>query len=176
MSIDDRDDFANKSRLFAKAMGQDNGLYNLSDELLVAADKYRYAYLWTWMGVPIIQMPPDIIATQEVIWNAKPDVIVETAVARRGSLIFYASMLALLGRGHVIGVDIDIRAHNRDTIERHPMSSRIILISGSSTAADTLDAVRAAIPEGAKVMVVLDSDHSVSVREVVELDESFVIH
>src|ERR1700752_5205362 len=100
------------------------------------------------------------MATQEVIWAAKPAVIIETGVARGVSLIFSAAMLALLGKGKVIGVDIDIRAHNRDTIERHPMSKRVVLIEGSSTHATTLAKVRAEIPVGASVMVVLDSDHS----------------
>jgi cephalosporin hydroxylase len=97
------------------------------------------------MGVPIIQMPPDIIATQEIIWKAKPDVIIETGVARGGSVVFYASMLALIGKGKVIGVDIDIRAHNRDTIEKHAMASRITLIEGSSIARDTVARVKSEI-------------------------------
>ena len=112
------------------------------------------------MGVPIIQVPADIVATQEVIWAAKPDVIIETGVARGGSVIFSAAMLSLTGKGKVIGVDIDIRAHNRDTIERHPMSRLITLIEGSSVDPALLARVKAEIPSGASVMVVLDSDHS----------------
>jgi cephalosporin hydroxylase len=115
-----------------------------------AADKYDYHYLWSWMGVPIVQLPADVMATQEVIWTTKPDVIIETGVARGGSVLFMASLLELIGKGKVIGVDIDIRPHNRDTIERHPMSKRVILV----------EKVRAEIPAGASVMVVLDSDHS----------------
>jgi cephalosporin hydroxylase len=105
-------------------------------------------------------MPSDIIATQEVIWATKPDVIIETGVARGGSVIFYASMLTLIGKGKVVGVDIDIRAHNRDTIEKHPMASRITLIEGSSIDPETIARVKAEIPVGASVMLVLDSDHS----------------
>jgi cephalosporin hydroxylase len=112
------------------------------------------------MGVPIIQMPADVLAMQEVIWQTKPDVIVETGVARGGSVIFSASLLSLIGKGKVIGVDVDIRAHNRDTIEKHPQASRITLIQGSSIASETIDRVKAEIPAGASVMVVLDSDHS----------------
>jgi cephalosporin hydroxylase len=100
------------------------------------------------------------MATQEVIFAAQPDIIVETGVARGGSLIFMASLLHLLGKGKIVGVDIDIRPHNRDTIERHPMAKRIALIEGPSTDVATLAKVRAEIPAGASVMVILDSDHS----------------
>ena len=112
------------------------------------------------MGVPIIQMPTDIVTMQEIVWTAKPDVIVETGVARGGSVIFLASLLTLIGKGKVIGVDIDIRAHNRDTIENHPMASRITLIEGSSISKDTVDKVRNQISSDADVMVILDSNHS----------------
>nr|WP_255532446.1 CmcI family methyltransferase [Paracoccus sp. IB05] len=128
--------------------------------MLTALDRYDYSYLWSWMGVPIIQMPADIMATQEVIWETKPDVIIETGVARGGSVLFMASLLEVMGKGKVIGVDIDIRAHNREAIESHPMSKRVVLIEGGSADEDTLTKVRAEIPPGARVMVVLDSDHS----------------
>jgi cephalosporin hydroxylase len=110
--------------------------------------------------VPIIQLPADVMATQEVIWSTKPDVIVETGVARGGSVIFLASMLELIGKGLVIGVDIDIRPHNRSTIETHPLAKRITLIEGSSEAPATLDRVKSHIPAGATVMAILDSNHS----------------
>ena len=122
---DDREQFQVESRDSALHMGDDSALFEKSKELLVEADKYRYSYLWTWLGAPIIQVPADIVAMQEIIWRSKPDIIVETGIARGGSLIFFASILQLLGKGKVIGVDIDIRAHNRDTIEKHPMSKRI---------------------------------------------------
>ena len=157
---DDRAEFQAESRAYALQMGEDSALFEKSNEIITEADKYKYSYLWTWLGVPIIQLPSDIVAMQEAIWRSKPDVIVETGVARGGSLIFFASMLKLLGRGKVIGVDIDIRAHNRDTIEHHPMAERISLIEGSSIADDTLAKVRSEVPDGASVMVVLDSDHS----------------
>jgi cephalosporin hydroxylase len=105
-------------------------------------------------------MPADVMATQEVIWATKPDVIIETGVARGGSVLFMASLLEIMGGGKVIGVDIDIRAHNRATIEDHTMSKRVALIEGGSVDEDTLASVRAQIPDGARVMVVLDSDHS----------------
>jgi len=111
------------------------------------------------MGVPIIQLPADVMATQEVIWATKPDVVIETGVARGGSVIFMASLLELIGKGKVIGIDVDIRSHNRDTIECHPMAKRITLIEGSSIDAAVIAQASRGIPPGASVMVVLDSDH-----------------
>jgi cephalosporin hydroxylase len=157
---DDRAEFDEQRRKKSIALGADANAFDRSVDALVAIDRHDYAYLWTWWGVPIIQLPADIMATQEVIFATKPDVIVETGVARGGSLIFMASLLQLLGKGKVVGVDIDIRAHNRDSIERHPMAKRISLIQGPSTEAATLAKVRAEIPAGASVMVILDSDHS----------------
>lgn len=157
---DDRLAFEAHKKEMALALGKDHDAFRQAHETLVALDTYDYSYLWSWMGVPIIQMPADVMATQEVIWNTKPDIIIETGVARGGSVIFMASILQVIGKGKVIGVDIDIRAHNRDSIEKHPMSSRITLIEGPSTTAETLAKVKAEIPEGASVMVVLDSDHS----------------
>jgi cephalosporin hydroxylase len=157
---DDRLEFEAHKREMSLALGKDEQAFQHSLNTLVALDKYDYAYLWSWMGVPIIQMPADIMATQEVIWNTKPDVIIETGVARGGSVIFMASLLKVIGKGKVIGVDIDIRAHNRDSIETHPLSPMITLIEGPSTTAETLAKVKAEIPAGASVMVVLDSDHS----------------
>lgn len=159
MRPDDRREFVARAREQSLAMGKDNALFTQALDALLAADKYQYAYLWTWMGVPIIQLPADIMATQEVIFSTKPDVIIETGVARGGSVIFLASMLELLGKGKVVGVDIDIRPHNRDAISKHPMGKRVSLIEGSSTDPSTVAKVRAEIPSGASVMVILDSDH-----------------
>lgn len=157
---DDRIEFEAHKREMALALGRDKAAFGQSLDTLVTLDKYDYSYLWSWMGLPIIQMPADIMATQEVIWANKPDVIIETGVARGGSLIFMASLLKVIGSGKVIGVDIDIRAHNRESIETHPVAPLITLIEGSSVGEDTLAKVREAIPPGASVMVVLDSDHS----------------
>lgn len=157
---DDRLEFEENKRKQALALGADAAVFRQSLDLVTALDRYDYSYLWSWMGVPIIQMPADIMATQEVIWATKPDVIIETGVARGGSVLFMASLLEVIGKGKVIGVDIDIRAHNRASIESHPMSKRVVLIEGGSADADTLAKVRAEIPPGARVMVVLDSDHS----------------
>jgi cephalosporin hydroxylase len=157
---DDRKEFEAARKASSLALGEDRAAFRASLDAVLAADKHRYAYLWRFMGVPIIQLPADVMALQEAIWDTKPDVIVETGVARGGSVIFSAAVLTLIGKGKVIGVDIDIRAHNRESIENHPMSPRITLIEGSSTSPETLERVRAEIPADAKVMVVLDSDHS----------------
>jgi cephalosporin hydroxylase len=157
---DDRAEFAQHVRSQSEALGRDREVFAASVAALHAAEKYDYCYLWTWMGVPIIQLPADIIATQEVIWATKPDIIIETGVARGGSVLFMASLLELIGKGKVIGVDVDIRAHNRDAIEGHPMGKRVTLVEGASTDPETLARVKDHIPRGASVMVVLDSDHS----------------
>ena len=105
---------------------------------------HKYTYNFTWLGRPIIQFPQDLAALQEIIWGTKPDLIIETGIAHGGSLIFHASMLQLLGNdGHVLGVDIDIRDHNRAEIEAHPMFERIEIIQGSSIDDSIADQVRA---------------------------------
>lgn len=159
-STDDRIAFEIHKREMCVALGKDTSAFKLSMDTIAALDRYDYSYLWSFMGLPIIQMPADILATLEVIWAQKPDIIIETGVARGGSVVMMAAMLQLIGKGKVIGVDIDIRSHNREAIESHPMWPRIELIEGPSTAADTVARVAAAIPAGASVMVVLDSDHS----------------
>jgi cephalosporin hydroxylase len=120
----------------------------------------RYSYTFSWMGRPIIQLPEDMIRTQEVIHRVKPDVILETGVAHGGSLIYYASLCKALGKGRVIGIDIEIRPHNRQAIEKHELASFITLIEGSSTAPETLVKVRALVKPGEKVLVLLDSNHT----------------
>lgn len=160
MTTDDRTEFQNAAREQSIALGKDRAVFSKALDTVLAADQYRYSYLWTWMGVPIIQFPADVMATQEVIFATRPDVVIETGVARGGSVIFMASMLELTGKGKVIGVDIDIRAHNRESIETHQMAKRISLIEGPSADEATVARVCAEIPQGASVMVVLDSDHS----------------
>ncbi|MCE9520817.1 MAG: cephalosporin hydroxylase family protein [Alphaproteobacteria bacterium] len=120
----------------------------------------KYSYTFSWAGAPIIQLPEDMIRYQELLWELRPDVIVETGVAHGGSLIYSASLCRLIGKGRVIGVDIEIRPHNRERIESHPFAESITLFEGSSTAPDIVAAVRSAIRPGEKVLVVLDSDHS----------------
>jgi cephalosporin hydroxylase len=158
--IDDREQYLENRKNKSFSLGLDKKIFQQSKDLIYDLDQYDYSYLWTWMGIPIIQLPADIMATQEVIWKTKPDIIIETGVARGGSVLFMASILEMMGNGQVIGVDIDIRKHNRESIESHPMSKRVTLIEGGSVDESILKQVRANIPDGARVMVVLDSDHS----------------
>jgi cephalosporin hydroxylase len=144
------------------------GSYPLNKELIDSSKSFRnetidarYSYNFRWMGRPIIQYPQDIVAMQELIWEVKPDLIIETGIAHGGSLIFYSSMLELLGGdGEVIGIDIDIRPHNRAEIEKHPMFKRITLIEGSSTDLDIVKRISDKAGGKKSVMVVLDSNHT----------------
>jgi len=120
----------------------------------------KHVYSFTWMGRPIIQLPEDIVRLQEVIYAVKPDLLVETGVAHGGSLVFYASLFAGMGKGRVVGVDIEIRTHNRTAIEAHPLSRLITLIEGSSIDPVTVAQVRAQRRAEDRVMVILDSNHS----------------
>lgn len=120
----------------------------------------KYVYSFTWLGRPIIQLPDDMFRAQEVLYRLKPDVIVETGVAHGGSLIFYASLCKAMGSGRIIGVDIEIRPHNRAAIEAHELFSFITLVEGSSTSAETVERVRAQIGPGETVFVMLDSNHT----------------
>lgn len=120
----------------------------------------KYTYGFEWMGRPIIQLPEDLVTIQEVLYRVKPDVIVETGVAHGGSLIFYASLCAAMGRGRVIGVDIEIRPHNRAAIEAHELFGSTTLIEGSSTDPEIVDQVRNLIEPGETVLVLLDSNHT----------------
>lgn len=120
----------------------------------------KYSYTFTWQGRPIIQLPEDMIRIQEVIYSLMPDVIIETGIAHGGSLIYYASLCKLLGKGRVIGVDIEIRPHNKSAIIEHDLSSYINLIEGSSTEERVIQEVGQHIGENEKVLVILDSNHS----------------
>jgi cephalosporin hydroxylase len=119
----------------------------------------KYVYGFTWLGRPVIQLPDDLMRVQEVIYSVAPEVIIETGVAHGGSLVFYASLMAAMDRGRVIGVDIEIRPHSRAAIEAHPLSSRITLIEADSILPETVDRVAAEIGAAGPVMVVLDSKH-----------------
>ena len=122
--------------------------------------QHRLSYEIPWLGIPIIQLPEDMVAMQELIWRVRPDVIVESGVAHGGALVLYASLLELIGRGRVVGVDIEIRKYNRLAIEAHPMSHRIHLIEGDSLADETVQQVRSHIQPGDRVLVALDSNHT----------------
>jgi len=143
------------------AMAADPEVRALRDRLFDLMGKHRYAYNWTWFGRPIIQLPQDVLAMQALILAEQPDLIIETGVAHGGSLVFSASMLELLGgAGRVVGIDIDIRAHNRRAIEAHPLAHRISLIQGSSIDEGVAAAVREHARRARRVMVCLDSNHT----------------
>jgi cephalosporin hydroxylase len=144
-----------------RAMQADVQLRREAQDLFVRMCRYRYSYNFTWLGRPIIQFPEDIVAMQEIIWRIKPDLIIETGIAHGGSLVLWASLLQMLGGdGHVVGVDVEIRPHNRAEIERHPLVSRITMIEGSSIAPKIVERVRALAAGRRTVMVVLDSNHT----------------
>lgn len=158
------------------AVPANNELSETAAAFLKASVISKYSYNFVWEGRPIIQYPQDIVAMQELIWSIKPDLIIEIGIAHGGSLIFSASMLALLdlcdaieagkmldpkvSQRKVLGIDIDIRSHNRNAIEEHPMSSRIQMIQGSSIDSDTIDQVCIIAKDYSKVLICLDSNHT----------------
>ena len=120
----------------------------------------KYQYTFSWMGRPVIQLPEDVLRMQEAIFQVQPDVIIETGVAHGGSLIFYSSLCRAMGKGRVIGIDIEIRTHNRKAIEAHPLFDRITLIEGSSTDPALVAQVTSLVQPGETVLVILDSNHT----------------
>lgn len=139
----------------------DENLQNLTNRWFIESCRHKYSYNFSWMGRPIIQFPQDIIAMQEIIWQIKPDLIVETGIAHGGSLIFYASMLELIGEGgQILGIDVDIRQHNRVEIEKHPMFKRITMIEGSSIDEEIAKQVFDFAKGNSRVLVILDSNHT----------------
>lgn len=160
------DEFQAEVQRNIEAAGQDRGLKERSlDWMLEAGGKYRYSYNFTWLGRPIIQYPQDIVAMQELVWAVQPELIIETGIAHGGSLILFASLLELNAAcggpqdARVLGIDIDIRQHNREAIKEHPMFRRIDLIQGSSIASEVVEQVRQAA-QGKRVLVSLDSNHT----------------
>jgi len=159
-----------------QALGKDTLLEKKSIGWLFETAKYNYSYNFSCLGRPIIQYPQDMVALQELIWEIKPDLIIETGIAHGGSLILSASMLAMLdmcdaiekgvtinpkeSKRKVLGIDIDIRTHNRIAIEGHPMASRIQMIQGSSIAPDIIEQVYVVAANYSKILVILDSNHT----------------
>ncbi len=159
-----------------QALGDDRDVQALCRILIRQISPLRYSHNFEWLGRPIIQVPPDTVALQELIWKVKPDLIIETGIAHGGSLIMSASMLALLdmcdaielgavldpnkSKRKVLGLDIDIRSHNRQAIEAHPMSSRIQMIQGSSISPEVIEQVKAVSKHYQRIMVCLDSNHT----------------
>ena len=149
-----------------KVLGKDKMLKKITKEWIIEANNKKYSYNFSWLGRPIIQYPQDIIALQEIIWEVKPDMIIETGIAHGGSLIFSASMLSILEtcgeieNGKVLGIDIDIREHNKKAIELHPMSKKITMFQGSSLDKKIIEKVEKFANKGKKILVCLDSNHT----------------
>lgn len=170
--MSDIDAFQRECDANIAAMGSDGELARLSREWIARSARHKYVYNWRWCGLPIIQLPPDVLVTQEIVWEVRPDVIVETGVARGGSLTFSASLLAMLDAAEatgrtpattprrVIGIDIEIRPHNRQAIESHPFAKMIQLVEGSSVAPEIVAEVRGRVRPGERVLVMLDSNHT----------------
>jgi cephalosporin hydroxylase len=174
--LDKNLEFDNEVAKNIAALSADEQLKRQSLEWSVASARHRYTYNFRYLGRPIIQFPQDIIAMQELIWQVKPDLIIETGIAHGGSLTFSASMLALLDyceavetgktldprviHRRVLGLDIDIRPHNRAAIEAHPMAHRIVMIQGSSIAPEVIAQVNEFAKGFEKVLVSLDSNHT----------------
>jgi cephalosporin hydroxylase len=155
-----RDEFERTKRENAGRQAEDETLRRLAHEFITLSDKYGYGYQWTWLGLPVIQMPQDIVAAQEVIWRCKPTLIIETGIAWGGSVVLYASILELIGEGRVIAVDKTLPRHNIDAITAYPFAARMTLIEGSSIEPAIVAQIRSAMRPGDRVMVLLDSNHS----------------
>ena len=156
----DRKSFEEEKSTEIKNAKADPELLKKARDFLVQSDKHKYGYYWTWLGLPIIQMPEDIVLTQEILWETKPDFVIEAGVAWGGSLAMYAAFQEIQGYGHVFGIDVTIPQHNREAIMSTPVSNRITLIEASSSDPATFEAVSAQIPKGSNILLVLDSNHT----------------
>lgn len=143
-----------------KNLKRDHRFQSLAQKFISYSMKHKYSYNFNWLSRPIIQYPQDIIAMQEIIWKLKPDLIIETGIAHGGGLIFYASMLELIGKGEVLGIDIDIRKHNRKEIEKHKMYKRIKMLEGSSIDEKIIKKIQKIVKRHKNIMVCLDSLHT----------------
>lgn len=158
-------EFEEQRRENIAALSRSERLSGLTREWIAAAQDAKYSYNFDWLGLPIIQYPQDIVAMQELVWSVKPELIIETGIARGGSAIFYASLLELIAicsgqQGELVAIDIDIRAPNRKAIEAHALSRRIRMIEGSSISADIIEQVRQFAKAKSRVLVCLDSNHT----------------
>ena len=153
--------FYNERKNDIEKMGMDVDLRKKSLEWMLHADKYKYTYNYSWMGRPIVKYPNDMLIQQELMWMLKPDLIIETGIAHGGSIIFSASMQKMMGiDGEVVGIDIDIRPHNRKLIEEHPMYKNITMFEGNSTDKNFIKKIEEHVTGKKTVMVILDSLHS----------------
>lgn len=159
--MDELEKFEEDKRNNIRSLGESKKLKQQGIDFIVNTAQNKYSYNFSWMGRPIIAFPQDMIAIQEVIWEVQPDLIIETGVAHGGSIVYYASLLELIGKdGLVVGIDIDIKKHNRELIDAHPMSKRIKLIEGSSISEEVLKQVRMIASTRKKVLICLDSNHT----------------
>jgi cephalosporin hydroxylase len=142
------------------AQGTNEPLKAAAAAFMKASIKSKYSYNFTWLGRPIIQYPQDVMAIQEIIYRVEPDLIIETGIAHGGSLILHASICELMGKGEVLGIDIDIRAHNKEAILNHRMKKRITMIQGSSIAPEIVKQAAERVAGKEKVLVILDSNHT----------------
>lgn len=156
----DRDALESDKRRQAAAQDKDEQLKTLAQNFNVASYMYDWGYQWTWLGMPIIQLPTDILVAQEILWQARPTLVIETGIAWGGSIVYYASILQLLGEGRVVGIDRVLPDKNRAEIMKYPFSHRINLLQGSSIADDTFEQVRQLVRPDDRVMVLLDSNHT----------------
>lgn len=143
------------------AMREDAELRTKSLDWMVHADRYRYSYNFSWMGRPVIRYPSDLVIQQEIMWNVRPDLVIETGIAHGGSVVFSASMQFMMGiEPNVVAIDIDIRSHNRELIESHPVGQHVTMYQGDSVDPDIIEKVRRHCEGKSSVMVVLDSSHT----------------
>ncbi|MEO8111803.1 MAG: cephalosporin hydroxylase family protein [Ginsengibacter sp.] len=173
--MDEIEKFKKEKKENILLQGSNEQLKSTAIAFMNASIMSRYSYNFTWLGCPIIQYPQDMIAMQEIIWEVKPDLIIETGIAHGGSIIYYASILELIGKGEVLGIDIDIREHNRIEIERHPMSKRIHMLQGSAIIDEIIEQVKTYVAGKNTVIVCLDSNHThAHVLKELELYAPFV--
>jgi cephalosporin hydroxylase len=164
--IDDHLEFKADCAREIADQGGDRELADLSREWTSKAAQFKYSYHFEWLGRPIIQHPQDMVGVQQLLWKVRPDLIIETGIARGGSLVFYASILELISLcggncdAKILGIDIDIRAHNKTAILDHPMASRISMLEGSSTDPSIISLVREAAQRHETVLLCLDSNHT----------------
>jgi cephalosporin hydroxylase len=156
----DRAKFNNQKEINIKNAYADAGLHDIALDFITRSDKVGYGYNWTWLDMPIIQMPEDIVLVQEIIWDTKPDVIIETGIAWGGSVVLYSSILELIGNGIVIAIDKVLPQHNIDAIMKYRFSNRVTLLEGSSIDPEIVKKVSEKIKPKDKVMVILDSNHT----------------
>jgi cephalosporin hydroxylase len=153
--------FNNEKKVLIDSNASNQELQNAKQLFNEHSNKAKYSYNFSWMGRPIIAYPQDMLAMQEIIWEIKPDLIIEAGIAHGGSLVYYASLLELMGGdGYVLGLDIDIRKHNRDLIEAHPMMKRIKMIEGDSTSQEVANQVYELAKDKKRILVCLDSNHT----------------